>query len=329
MNSGSGLGRHLTAIVSNRDTDGTAILGVAPVGWDSVNSLYRDLEVDTSTNLKVAQANVNTADYDSGAGTVTQSMMGIALPASGGPVAGGSATNPIRTDPTGTTSQPVTGTVTINSIPAGTALIGSVKISDGTTVSTVRELGTNDALNVAICDGSGNQITSFGGGTPLTDDAPFTPGSGTGQGMFAFADETSTDSVDEGDAGIVRMTLDRILRSSVSTENGVIRVDGTQLTVKRASINISATGDQSVITAVGGKKLRILGIAFSSTVICGVQLKSNATVVVERIALDKRAPIVVNMMPSGYIMETTSGEAFKMNTDTAGQLSGVVVYCEV
>lgn len=46
-------------------------------------------------------------DYDTGAGTVPVSLIGIALPASGGPVAGGTSTNPIRVDPTGTTTQPV------------------------------------------------------------------------------------------------------------------------------------------------------------------------------------------------------------------------------
>lgn len=50
----------------------------------------------------------NSLDYDSGGGTVNQATVGIALPASGGPVAGGTSTNPIRIDPTGTTPQPVT-----------------------------------------------------------------------------------------------------------------------------------------------------------------------------------------------------------------------------
>lgn len=36
-----------------------------------------------------------TLDYDTGAGTATQVIFGIALPASGGPVAGGTTTNPL------------------------------------------------------------------------------------------------------------------------------------------------------------------------------------------------------------------------------------------
>lgn len=46
-------------------------------------------------------------DYDSGAGSQAISVIGIALPGAGGPVAGGTATNPIRIDPTGSTTQPV------------------------------------------------------------------------------------------------------------------------------------------------------------------------------------------------------------------------------
>lgn len=64
------------------------------------------------------QANAAEADYDTGAGTVNQVMMGLALPGSGGPVAGGTSSNPVRTDPTGTTAQPVTdnaGSLTVDS----------------------------------------------------------------------------------------------------------------------------------------------------------------------------------------------------------------------
>lgn len=59
--------------------------------------------------------------------------------------------------------------VTAPAIATGDNTIGRVKVTDGTTVATVRELGTNDALNVAITDGSGNQVTSFGGGTQYTE----------------------------------------------------------------------------------------------------------------------------------------------------------------
>jgi hypothetical protein len=59
--------------------------------------------------------------------------------------------------------------LTLPALPSGSNTIGAVKLTDGTTVATVRELGANDALNVAMVDGSGNQITSFGGGTQYTE----------------------------------------------------------------------------------------------------------------------------------------------------------------
>ncbi len=45
------------------------------------------------------------------------------------------------------------------------------KITDGTLTATVRDTGSSDSLNVAIVDASGNQITTFGGGTQYTEDA--------------------------------------------------------------------------------------------------------------------------------------------------------------
>jgi cytoskeletal protein CcmA (bactofilin family) len=94
-----------------------------------------------SGTLGVAQTNLSTADYDTGAGTVTESMMGIALPASGGPVAGGTATNPIRIDPTGTTAQPVTdggGSLTVD---------GTVAVSGTVTVTGVAAHGASISGN--------------------------------------------------------------------------------------------------------------------------------------------------------------------------------------
>jgi len=71
-------------------------------------------------------------DYDTGVGTQNLSIIGLALPASGGAVAGGTATNPLRTDPTGTTTQPVSGTVTSNQgTAAGAGAPWSVRLSDG------------------------------------------------------------------------------------------------------------------------------------------------------------------------------------------------------
>lgn len=93
------------------------------VGDDGTSVLDVDATFGAAADVKrlpsgsQAAATAKTADYDTGAGTDTVPMQGIALPASGGAVAGGTATNPVRMDPTGTTAQPVTdggGSLTID-----------------------------------------------------------------------------------------------------------------------------------------------------------------------------------------------------------------------
>jgi len=93
--------------------------------------LLKAIKAFLAGTLTVNQSNIQ-ADYDSGAGTQTMTMYGLALPASGGAVAGGTATNPMRTDPTGTTPQPTTlptsatAIVTsVSSAAADTSLIAS------------------------------------------------------------------------------------------------------------------------------------------------------------------------------------------------------------
>jgi hypothetical protein len=59
----------------------------------------------------------------------------------------------------------------VAALPAGDAAIGRVKLTDGTDVADVLDLTNANPLTVAIVDGSGDQITSFGGGTQYTEGA--------------------------------------------------------------------------------------------------------------------------------------------------------------
>ena len=69
-----------------------------------------------------------------------------------------------------------------------------------------------------VCDSDGylKVAVQSGAAGSATDDAAFTPATGTITVIGAFADEAGPDSVDEGDAGAVRMSLDRMLLSQVS-----------------------------------------------------------------------------------------------------------------
>lgn len=102
---------------TNGDPTGGAAVSIAD-GADVALGTTTDAAIVTSSNGTVIgflrglmRLVAQVLDYDTGAGTATTPLVGLALPASGGPVAGGTSTNPIRTDPTGTTPQPVTFSV--------------------------------------------------------------------------------------------------------------------------------------------------------------------------------------------------------------------------
>lgn len=95
-------------------------------------------------------------------------------------------------------------------------------------VGVLRMSATRD-LHVMMVDGVGdsamddannalrvNVVAGSSGGVSATDDAAFSVGSGTLVPVGAMADESAPDSVDEGDVGVLRMTLDRLLKIQVA-----------------------------------------------------------------------------------------------------------------
>jgi hypothetical protein len=102
--------------------------------------------------------------------------------------------------------------VDVTRIAAGT----KIQLTDGTSDATVRNLAANDALNVAIVDGAGNQVTSFAGsgGTSSTDDADFTPLSTAGTPIMGVREDTPT-TVTDNDMGIIGIDSNRRVKVSV------------------------------------------------------------------------------------------------------------------
>jgi len=99
---------------------------------------------------------------------------------------------------------------------------GTVAVSGTVAVTqsgTWDEVGINDSGNSITVDNGGTFATQVDGAAltalqlidnpVFVDDAAFTPGTSSVQVIGFQADEASTDSVDEGDAGAARMTLTR------------------------------------------------------------------------------------------------------------------------
>lgn len=137
-------------------------------------------------------------DVDSGAGTQYVQGISLRLSASGGSVEFGTATNPIRIDPTGTTTQPVSGTVTAN---AGTGNFTVVQATPANLNATVVQ-GTAANLRAQTASESATGAT-----TPAT--------AGLAGGTVTTAAPTYT----TGNLGALSLTT-----------GGLLRVDGSGIT---------------------------------------------------------------------------------------------------
>jgi hypothetical protein len=200
-----------------------------------------------SGTLAVSDQHSNiTSDYDTGAGAQTMTMYGIALPASGGSVAGGTSTNPVRTDPTGTTTQPVSGTVTANvgttnGICLDATLTGGTqraKVTDGTNNAAVKAASTaaaatDPALVVSVSPNNSVAVT----------------------GTFWQATQPVSGTVTAAQATAANLQTTATLASmgaASSTPTGVVSIGnslGKTLVMKTGSLASSAaTADQVVLT---------------------------------------------------------------------------------
>lgn len=177
-----------------------------------------------------------TADFDSGAGTDTVAMQGIALPKSGGAVAGGTSSDPLRIDPTGTSTQPISASSL--PLPAGASS------------------SANQSTIIGHLDGVEASLASIDSKTPAS---PATAGNQATANTALAAIQTSVETIDNAMAGS-EMQVD-IVAAIPSGDNPIGRVkltDGTDVAdvLDLANANplataiVDAAGNQ--ITSFGG-----------------------------------------------------------------------------
>lgn len=132
-------------------------------------------------------------------------------------------------------------------LPSGTNDLGNIirvkNVVDGTlsTVTTVGAvtnitnsiavhlLSTGGTLHVRLADNSAGLIT---------DDTAFTPATDVGFPVMGLYDDTATDSVDEGDAGIMRMTANRIQMSHLDSTASLFTVSGSTSAVSTSGATL-------------------------------------------------------------------------------------------
>lgn len=156
------------------------------------------------------------------------------------------------------------------------------------------------------------------------DDNVFTPATGRVMPAGFFADETSPDSVDEGDIGIARMTLDRFVRV-VAEQTDTVRAGSTSRTPTATAIAATTSGNNTLVTnSNGGLKLRVYALAIVAAAAVSLYFTGDAggTVVfggsTNKISLAANGGFVLPYNPAGWF-------DCAANTDVVMNLSGTVV----
>jgi len=166
------------------------------------------------------------------------------------------------------------GDVDILSIAAGDNNIGNVDIvtvpaplsttGGGTEATALRVTIANDSTGLVSIDDGGGSITvdgtvSVSGGA--TDDAAFTIATDGVTAAGYLADETTPDSVDEGDIGIARMTLDRkqlnvLVDATTDSQRLAIDASGNAAVIAAANSGVDI-GDVTINNASGASAVNI------------------------------------------------------------------------
>jgi hypothetical protein len=138
--------------------------------------------------------------------------------------------------------------------PVGTPV--NVQIGDGTDTADVIPLTSNDALAVAIVDGSGNQVTSFGGGVQYQEDTPHTTGD-TGTMSLAVRNDDAGTAFTSNNGDYSPIAVDSRGQVFVNTASGnSLNVNVTGLPnegqqTMANSISVAIASDQSAVPVSG------------------------------------------------------------------------------
>lgn len=158
------------------------------------------------------------------------------------------------------------------SLNAGTNYVGKVRLTDGVTDAEVVPLGGYNAQAVAIVDGSGNQITSFGGGSQYTEDDAL-PSEPIGNVLIgrrkdtliqtevsADGDAIALNATERGELMVVLSDMSEILQRSLQsieylpmliTNGSKMRVDLAESGTLSALTSVSSVASVSQITGYG------------------------------------------------------------------------------
>ena len=208
---------------------------------------------------------------------------------------------------------------------AGTATIVSgtnplpVDVTPGTPAA-------GDYLPVRLTDGS-SFITAY---SAPADDSAFTVATDRVIASGYLADDTTPDSVDEGDVGIARMSLDRFQYVISALSTSEMRAAGTSLTPKFAIIDAATSGDNTLVASVSSKKIRVLSAFLVAAGAVNARFESGAagTALTGQMNLTTNSGFTLPFNPLGWF-ETAATTLLNLELSAAVSVDGCLTYVEV
>ncbi len=181
----------------------------------------------------------------------------------------------IATDSTGVLSVDDNGaSLTVDGTVAATQSgTWSIRNQDGSGNNLTSALrGSERALSVQLVDASGNQVTSFGGGTQYTEDAA-SAGGETGTVFLGVRNDAAT-SKTSADGDFSAIATDSAGRVGIADLGGSVTVDGFGTAGAAAFVRITDGTNNVVVNANGG--LEVTGGVAHDAVDAGNPLKLGA-----------------------------------------------------
>jgi endonuclease V-like protein UPF0215 family len=225
---------HRQVVTVGDKTTAANVLGVDASGRATVNIATSPVPVRPTDGTNAV---TQTFDLDTGAGTDFQLGVSLRKAASGGSVELGTGTNPIRTDPTGTTVQPVSGTVSVSGTLsdnitqlAGTAVDVNSGLKSAGTLRVVLATDQPQLTNALKVDGSAVTQPVSAASLPL----PAGASTSAKQPALGTAGTASTDVISI--QGISGMTAVKVDGSAVTQP-----VSGTVTTSPPANASTNVT----------------------------------------------------------------------------------------
>ena len=94
-----------------------------------------------------------------------------------------------------------------------------------------------------------------------------------------------------------------------------------------AEVNATASGDNTVITGVSGRRIRVTAITFTCSAAAQIAFKSGAsTTRINPMSFAANGGMDTQRLPPNYFLETNTGDAFVMNLDGTYNVRGSCNY---